>query len=137
MKVSELAQQAGTSAKTIRFYEAEGILPAPPRQGNGYRDYDEEDLCRVRLVVALRALGLDLPESGRLASLCSTGQCDDMSAAFAARIRERRASVAAAIAELRHLDEELATLQRTLETGEPQETFCLGAASRQRKGITQ
>jgi DNA-binding transcriptional MerR regulator len=45
MKVSELAEKAGTTATTIRFYEAEGILPAPPRQPNGYRTYDATDLA--------------------------------------------------------------------------------------------
>jgi DNA-binding transcriptional MerR regulator len=128
MRVSELAERAGTTAKTIRFYESEGVLPAPPRQDNGYRDYSDEDLCRVRLVVALRGLGLDLAESGRLALLCSSGRCEEMSVDFARRIAERRASVANAISELRHLDEELAVLERTLATGEPQETFCLGTA---------
>ncbi len=128
MKVSELAERAGTTAKTIRFYETEGILPAPPRSDNGYRDYRDEDLCRVRVLVSLRALGLDLAESGRLAGLCATGRCDEMSADFASRIAERRASVARSIAELRHLDEELAVLERTVATGQPQETFCLGTA---------
>jgi DNA-binding transcriptional MerR regulator len=129
MKVSELAARAGTTAKTIRFYEVEGVLPSPARQDNGYRQYSEEDLCRVRLVVALRGLGLDLAESGRLAGLCASGRCDEMSADFAARIAERRASVATAMAELSHLDEELATLERALATGEPRPTFCLGVAA--------
>ena len=129
MRIAELAEHAATSAKAIRFWEAEGVLPAPPRQDNGYREYSEEDLCRVRLVVALRGLGLDLAESGRLAGLCSSGRCDEMTADFAARIADRRASVASVIAELHHLDEELATLERTLATGEPQATFCLGEAA--------
>jgi len=117
MRVSELAERAGTTATTIRFYEAEGALPAPSRADNGYRDYSEEDLCRIRLVVALRGLGLDLPESGRLAGLCATGRCDEMSADLAARIPERRASIAAAVAELRHLDEALALLESGLAAG--------------------
>lgn len=31
MKISELAKATGLSAKTIRFYEAEGLIPDPPR----------------------------------------------------------------------------------------------------------
>lgn len=117
MRVSELAERAGTTATTIRFYESSGVLPSPSRAGNGYRDYSDEDLCRARLVVAFRGLGLDLEESGRLADLCASGRCDLMSADLAARIPERRASVAAAIAELRHLDEELARLEAGLASG--------------------
>lgn len=126
MRVSELAERAGTSAKTIRFYEAQGILPAPPRAGNGYRHYGDADVCRTRVLVTLRSLGLDLPEAGRLAGLCASGQCDDMTALLAARIPERRRAVAAAMAELAHLDAELASLERTLAKGEPQATLCLG-----------
>lgn len=126
MRVSQLAERAGTSAKTIRFYEAEGILPAPPRAENGYRQYGDADVCRTRVLVTLRNLGLDLPEAGRLAGLCASGQCDDMTALLAARIPERRRAVAAAMAELTHLDAELASLERTLASGEPQATLCLG-----------
>jgi MerR family transcriptional regulator, copper efflux regulator len=50
MKVSELARRAGTTAKAIRFYEAEGVLPVSPRAPNGYRQYDASDLCRTRVL---------------------------------------------------------------------------------------
>lgn len=129
VKVSELAERVGTTAKTVRFYEAEGVLPAPPRQGNGYREYSEDDVCRLRLVVALRGLGLDLAECGRLAQLCVTGRCEEMAGDLTARVAERRAEVAAVLAELRHLDDELAGLERTLATGGRQTTFCLGPAA--------
>src|SRR5262245_270159 len=78
MKVSELAKRAGIAPSAIRFYEAEGILPTAARGATGYRNDDEDDLCRVRVLVSLRALGLDLREAGRLADQCSTGRCDLM-----------------------------------------------------------
>jgi MerR family Zn(II)-responsive transcriptional regulator of zntA len=126
MKVSELAERAGTTAKAIRFYEAEGFLPAPPRADNGYRTYGEADVCRTRVLVSLRNLGIELPEAGRLAELCATGRCEDMTELLTARIPERRRAVAVAIAELNHLDAELASLERTLASGQPQATLCLG-----------
>lgn len=129
MKVSELAERVGTTAKTVRFYEAEGVLPAPPRQGNGYRDYAEEDVRRLRLVVALRGLGLDLTECGRLARLCVSGECEEMAGDLTARVAERRTEVAAAMAELRHLDGELAALERALAIGGPQAPFCVGSGA--------
>jgi MerR family copper efflux transcriptional regulator len=124
MKVSELARKAGTTAKTVRFYEAEGILPAPSRSPNGYREYQPADLCRARVVVALRSLGLDLPEAGRLATMCATGRCDESAADLAVRIPERRREVALAMAELAHLDEELASIERALATGETPNALC-------------
>lgn len=117
MRVSELARQAGVSPSAVRFYEAEGVLPRPPRRENGYRDYEDADLCRLRLVVSLRGLGLDLPECGRLADLCGSGECDAMEAQLLDRLGDRRAAVARARAELDHLDAELTKLQRSLQTG--------------------
>ena len=124
MRVSELAARAGTTAKTIRFYEAEGILPVPARQANAYRHYGEVDLCRLRVVVSLRNLGLSLGESGRLAELCATGQCADMAGDLVGRLAERRAEVAAAMTELAHLDAELETVQRSLAAGATPTTCC-------------
>lgn len=124
MKVSELARRAGTTPTAIRFYEAEGILPAPVRAGNGYRDYGEDDLCRVRVLSALRTLGLDLREAGRLAGMCADGRCDAMALNLLPQIVARRAEVAAARAELDHLDGQLADLEGMLRLQEPQTDFC-------------
>ena len=126
MKVSDLAEKAGVSAKTVRFYEAEGVLPAPARRSNGYREYDEVDLCRLRMLVSLRQLGLALEESGRLASMCAEGRCDDMYGDLKARLAQRRAEVAAARAELDHLDNELASLEAALQSGQPTTSLCTG-----------
>jgi MerR family transcriptional regulator, copper efflux regulator len=126
MKVSELARRSGTTAKAIRFYEAEGVLPAPPRAPNGYREYDEFDLCRTRVLVSLRSLGIPLNESGRLATLCAADRCDEMSTQLLERVRDRRAAVAAARAELDHLERELGNLEAALDGGRPKTNLCLG-----------
>ena len=39
MRIGELAVASGTTTKTLRFYEEAGLLPAPERTANGYRDY--------------------------------------------------------------------------------------------------
>ena len=92
MKVSDLARRAGIAASAVRFYEAEGILPGPPRSENRYRRYTEADLCRLRMVVALRKLGLGLQDSGRLATQCCGGECDETAVELAGLIEERRTS---------------------------------------------
>lgn len=124
MRVSELARRSGTTATTIRFYEAEGILPAAERAENGYRRYDEDDLCRVRVITALRSLGLDLREAGRLAGMCADGHCDAMAIDLLPQIVARRSEVAAARAELDHLDAQLAHAERALRMEEPVTSFC-------------
>lgn len=70
MNVSELARRAGISASGVRWYERMGILPSARRQTNGYRDYSDADLGRVRLVLTLRRLGLGASDAGRLAREC-------------------------------------------------------------------
>lgn len=124
MRVSELARRSGTTATTLRFYEAEGILPAATRAENGYRHYDEDDLCRVRVITALRSLGLDLREAGRLAGMCADGRCDAMAIDLLPQIVARRSEVAAARAELDHLDARLANAERALRMEEPVTSFC-------------
>ena len=124
MRVSELARRSGATAAAIRFYEAEGILPAAVRGDNGYRRYDESDLCRVRVITSLRSLGLDLREAGRLAGMCADGHCDAMAIDLLPQIVARRSEVAAARAELDHLDAQLANAERALRMEEPIITSC-------------
>jgi DNA-binding transcriptional MerR regulator len=62
MKIQELAQHTGVSAKTIRYYEEIGILPPPARAENNYREYGEQDVERLRFVAGARRLDLSLEE---------------------------------------------------------------------------
>ena len=125
MKVSELARRAGLAPSAIRFYESVGVLPPAQRRPNGYREYGEQDLCRVRVLASLRALGLDLGESAHLAELCSRGECDEMEEQLVPRIARRRAELAAARSEIEHVEEELSRLERAIRSAEPQVTLCL------------
>ncbi|MCY0927644.1 MerR family transcriptional regulator [Streptomyces sp. H27-H1] len=62
MRIGELAGRAGTSTRTLRYYESRGLLPAR-RDGNGYRTYDEEDLRLLRQIRTLQDFGFDLEET--------------------------------------------------------------------------
>lgn len=50
MKIQDLSQMTGVSAKTIRYYEEIGLLPAPVRTENNYRQYGDQDVERLRIV---------------------------------------------------------------------------------------
>ncbi len=50
MRIGELAEQAGVNPKTIRYYEAIGVLPAPDRTTAGYRRYRDVDVDRLVFV---------------------------------------------------------------------------------------
>src|SRR3990172_10943021 len=62
MQIQELADHTGVSAKAIRYYESIGVLPAPSRKPNAYRDYVEADVERVRLVAGARHLDFSLDD---------------------------------------------------------------------------
>jgi len=62
VRIGELARRAGTTAKTLRFYEQAGLLPEPDRTPSGYRDYDPAVLDRLAFVKAAQAAGLTLAE---------------------------------------------------------------------------
>ena len=62
MRIGELAKKTGITAETIRYYEAEGLLTAPPRSTNGYRCYDETHLERLRLIRGCRLLDMNQQE---------------------------------------------------------------------------
>ena len=61
MRIRELAAQAGTTTRTLRYYEAQGLLPAG-RSANGYRAYDEHHVRLVREIRSLQAIGFSLED---------------------------------------------------------------------------
>ena len=62
MRIGELAQRAGTTTRTLRYYESRGLLPAR-RAVNGYRAYGEEDLRLLRQIRLLQDFGFELEET--------------------------------------------------------------------------
>ena len=74
MKIGELSQRTGTPTKTIRYYEEIGVLPAPDRAPNGYRDYPEDAIDRLGFVREAQATGLSLTEIGSILDLRSQGE---------------------------------------------------------------
>lgn len=62
MRIGELAARAGTTTRTLRYYESRGLLPAR-REGNGYRTYDECDLRLLEQIRTLQDFGFDLEET--------------------------------------------------------------------------
>lgn len=57
MRIGELAERAGTTRRLLRYYEEQGLI-APARGANGYREYDEGMVDRVRQIRGLLDAGL-------------------------------------------------------------------------------
>ena len=58
MTIKEVGEKYGISGDTLRYYERVGMIPPVPRTAGGIRDYGEEDLRWVELVVCMRSAGL-------------------------------------------------------------------------------
>ncbi|MGB0693840.1 MAG: Zn(2+)-responsive transcriptional regulator [Pseudomonadales bacterium] len=69
LRIGELAEVTDTSAETLRYYEAEGLIPPPRRSDSGYRLYSAEDERRVVFIRRARAMGFSLKDVADLLSL--------------------------------------------------------------------
>lgn len=116
MRIGELADQAGVSAKTIRYYEQIGVLAPPARTQSGYRDYDRSALGRLAFVRAAQAAGLTLGEIRQVIALRERGQapCEHVAALLQRRAQELDARIAELQALQGHL-EQLSERARTLD----------------------
>jgi DNA-binding transcriptional MerR regulator len=81
--IGELAERAGVTVKTVRFYADRGLLPEGPRSGGGHRRFPAEAWDRLRLIRALRAVELPVPQVGP--ALETDDALEDV---VAARLRE-------------------------------------------------
>jgi DNA-binding transcriptional MerR regulator len=68
LRIGEVAELTGTTARTIRYYEEIGLLPGPGDRVQGqHRTYTEAEVERVREIIRLRdLLGLSLEELSKL-----------------------------------------------------------------------
>ena len=73
MNIGEAARQSELPPKTIRYYEDIALLK-PSRSGNGYRDYSENDIHRLRFLQRSRSLGFTIEECRLLLSLYEDDQ---------------------------------------------------------------
>ena len=117
MKIGEFAERAGTSVKTIRYYDRVGVLCAEERSESGYRLYEEDALDRYRFVRAAQAVGLRLGEIREVIALRDRGETP---CGFVVDLIGRRAAeLDARIAELAALRDELRSLDRRARRLDP------------------
>lgn len=69
MQISDLAEQLGITARTIRLYEKIGLVDPPKRTEGKVRYYEKQDVKRFKFVLKLKTLGLSLDEMKELADL--------------------------------------------------------------------
>lgn len=69
MHIGEMAEKSGVSSRTLRHYEAIGLLPPTGRSEGGFRIYTDEDLRRFMTIRRMKALDYSTTEMGRLLEL--------------------------------------------------------------------
>lgn len=80
LSIGELANQAGVSTDTLRYYDREGLVMPKGRTEAGYRLYQEEDLRRLRFIKHAQECGFSLAEVGELMQLqvSDSACCNDV-----------------------------------------------------------
>jgi Cd(II)/Pb(II)-responsive transcriptional regulator len=122
MKIGELAKAAGTTVETVRYYEKEGLLPAPERGANNYRSYGPVHAERLRLIRNCRALDMTQDEIRAILSLADShaADCGPINEIFQDHIRH----VDERIAELRQLKSQLSALRQRCLSARPHAEDC-------------
>jgi Cu(I)-responsive transcriptional regulator len=104
MNIGQAANHSGISAKTIRYYESIGLIPAASRTGSGYRTYSDKDVERLRFIHHSRNLGFSVKDVSLLLDLWGN---------------QKRASADVKALALSHIDEvdrKIAELQKIRDT---------------------
>ncbi len=69
LTIGKVAKQAGVNIDTLRYYEREGVIAEPVRNGSNYRVYSADTVLRVRFVKRAQELGFSLAEIKELLEL--------------------------------------------------------------------
>ncbi|MEO8222809.1 MAG: heavy metal-responsive transcriptional regulator [Specibacter sp.] len=117
MRIGEAAAAAGMTAKTLRFYEEGGLLPAVKRSSNGYRDYNQDSVSRLEFIRRGRAAGLALAQIREILAIREAGEapCTHVHDMLAGQL----ADLDNQIAELMALRSAVAGLHATVAAGTP------------------
>ena len=66
MDIAQTAKRAGVTSRTLRHYDAIGLLEPADTAADGRRYYDHEQLLRLQHILVLRELGVDLATTARV-----------------------------------------------------------------------
>lgn len=74
LNIGEVAELAGVTAPTVRYYESIGLLKKPARSEAGYRRYSEATVRDLGFIRKARALGFSLDEIAEIIQLTRAGK---------------------------------------------------------------
>jgi DNA-binding transcriptional MerR regulator len=107
MNISQLAKASDVSTDTVRYYEKQGLIAAPPRQDNGYRSYTAAHVETMRFVRGAQSLGFSLSEIREILPQFTRGQFGRVD--IEQQLMAKMAEIDAHIRQLKTLKKELQT----------------------------
>lgn len=96
MKIGDAANRSGVSAKMIRYYEQIGLIPNASRSASGYREYELQEVHKLRFIARARDLGFSIAEISELLNLWGDKdrRSADVRTLVLARVRDLRGKIA-------------------------------------------
>lgn len=107
MNIQETARESGLTPDTIRFYERKGVLPRPPRQENGYRNYTADHVRTLRLAKGLRHLAVPLDAVKPMIAVAHSGTCGEVRRDLSEAMEMALAETERRLADLVHVRDHL------------------------------
>ncbi len=107
MRIGNLARECGVNPKTIRYYEAFGLLPKATRAPSGHRIYSERDLQRLQFIRRAKQIGLPLVSIREITTYADTGSCQHLRPRLKELIAAQLTEIEGRINDLRSLQREL------------------------------
>ncbi|WP_161895078.1 MerR family transcriptional regulator [Gordonia spumicola] len=73
LSIADVSARTGLSRDTLRWYEAEGLIPAVPRNSAGVRRYDDATIRMIDLLMRLRRTGMSVAHMRDFVTLVDQG----------------------------------------------------------------
>ena len=117
--IAGLAQAAGVTVETVRYYQRRGLMPEPARALGGVRRYSDTDAEQLRFIKRSQAMGFTLDEVKSLLKLRTQRSCRATRQLAVSKLHV----IDANIRELQLLRQELSELVSACDAN-PEESHC-------------
>jgi MerR family transcriptional regulator, copper efflux regulator len=115
LSITDVARRTGFSTSTLRYYDRLGVLASAARAANGYRQYDDRAVARLRFIARAKALGCTLDEIASLLTAFDE-KCGEVQAPLRDLVDGKIAIARRRVAELVALTAQLQEARQALTT---------------------